>query len=376
MQSELAKKLLIVAVFLTFVMATPVASVASNTIKLGVAGVQSGDLAFYGTPTVKAAKLVVAQFNAKGGINGKKVELLVEDDVCDPEVAIDTATKLVADGVDVVLGHTCNRATKSALPIYKEAGVVVMSPSATNPDLTQSGSYPNFFRTIPSGDAQAKTEVYFAINKIGAKRIAIVHDNGDYGKGLAEFAKKIIENSGKAEVVFFEGFLPGVVDCIAIVKKIKRHGADAVIFGGYYPEASKIVSIMRKEHMKTAFIAGDRVKTDTFVKSTDENAEGVYVSGTTDNRANPLFVAAIDAHKITYNSAPGAFYSEAYSAALALLNAIDEADSTDMADVVKVLQTKNVDTPVGTIHFDAKGDAVGVGFAMFQVKNGKYVEVE
>ncbi len=376
MKSVLKKKLFVTAVALSFAMAIPVAGIAGDTIKLGVAGAQSGDLASYGLPTVNAAKLVVAEYNAKGGINGKKVELLIEDDVCKPEVATNTATKLVTDGVDVVLGHICSGATKAALPIYKEAGVVVMSPSATNPGLTQSGDYPNFFRTIASDDAQAKTEVDFAINVLGAKKIAVIHDKGDYGKGLAEFAKSFVEKSGKAEVVLFEGVTPGAVDYTAIVQKIKRKGADAVIFGGYHPEASKIVSMMKKKRMTTTFISDDGVKDDTFIKVAGKNAEGVYASGPQDNSKNPVSVAAIEAHKKAYNSDPGAFYENAYSAALALLNAIEKAGSTDMAAVVKALQAEKVETPVGNINFDAKGDAVGVGFAMYKVENGKYVEVK
>lgn len=376
MQSGFKKKLLVAAVSLGFAMAVPVAGMASDTIKFGVAGAQSGDLASYGLPTVKAAELVVAQYNAKGGINGKMIELLVEDDVCKPEVATNTATKLVTDGVHVVLGHICSGATKAALPIYKEAGVVVMSPSATNPGLTQSGDYPNFFRTIASDDAQAQTEVDFAINVIGAKKIAVIHDKGDYGKGLAEFAKKFIEESGKAEVVLFEGVTPGAVDYTAIVQKIKRKGSDAVIFGGYHPEASKIVSMMKKKRLNVTFISDDGVKDDTFIKVAGKNAEGVYASGPNDNSANPLSKAANDAHKKAYNEDPGAFYENAYSAALALLNAIEKAGSTDMAAVVKALQTEKVATPVGNIHFDARGDAVGVGFAMYVVKDGAYVEVK
>ncbi len=376
MRSGLQKKLFFAAVALGFAMVIPGSGIAADTIKLGVAGAQSGDLASYGLPTVKAAELVVAQINAKGGINGKMVELLIEDDVCKPEVATNTATKLVTDGVDVVLGHICSGATKAALPIYKEAGVVVMSPSATNPALTQSGDYPNFFRTIASDDAQAKTEVDFAINVIGAKKIAVIHDKGDYGKGLAEFAKLFIEQSGKAEVVLFEGVTPGAVDYTAIVQKIKRKGADAVIFGGYHPEASKIVSMMKKKRVNVTFISDDGVKDDTFIKVAGKNAEGVYASGPQDNSTNPLSTAAIEAHKKAYKEDPGAFYENAYSAALALLNAIDKANSTEMADVVKALQTEKVDTPVGNIYFDEKGDAVGVGFAMFQVKDGQYVEVK
>ena len=172
-------------------------------IKLGVAGAHSGDLASYGIPSVKAAELVVKDVNAKGGILGREVLLLVEDDACKPEVATNTATKLLSQGVDIVMGHICSGATKSALGIYKDSNIICMSPSATNPPLTQSGDYPNFFRTIASDDAQARLEVDFATDKLGLKKIAVIHDKGDYGKGLAEFAKEFIEKDGKAEVVSF-----------------------------------------------------------------------------------------------------------------------------------------------------------------------------
>ena len=98
-----------------------------------MAGAHSGDLASYGLPTVKAAELVVKEINAKGGILGRQVELLVEDDVCKPEVATNTATKLVSQKVNVVIGHICSGATKAALGIYKDAKIIVISPSATNP---------------------------------------------------------------------------------------------------------------------------------------------------------------------------------------------------------------------------------------------------
>ena len=143
---------LFITVFINvfMVMAMPGLGLAADVIKLGVAGPHSGDLASYGIPSVNAAKLVVKDINAKGGVLGKQVELFVEDDVCKPEVATNTATKLLSQKVDVVLGHICSGATKAALGIYKDAKIIVMSPSATNPALTQSGDYPNFYRTIAS----------------------------------------------------------------------------------------------------------------------------------------------------------------------------------------------------------------------------------
>ena len=352
------------------------AGLAADTIKLGIAGAHSGDLASYGLPSVKAAELVVKDINARGGILGKKVELLIEDDACKPEMATNTATKLVSKKVDIVMGHICSGATKAALGIYNDARIIVMSPSATNPELTQSGQYPNFFRTIASDDAQAKLEVDFAINRLKVKTIAVLHDKGDYGKGLAEYARKFAAATKNVKVVLYEGITPGAVDYSAIVQKIKQSGAEAVIYGGYHPEAASIVSQMRKKGMKTIFISDDGVKDITFIKVAGKNAEGVYATGPKDTSKNPLAIAANEAHKKTYGSEPGAFYLNAYAATQAILNAIQKAKSTDYTKVSNALHTYAVDTPLGKIKFDKKGDAIGAGFTMYQVRNGVYVEVK
>jgi len=365
---------LMIAAFTVFMVSGTV--LAADTIKLGVAGAHSGDLASYGIPSVKAAELVVKECNANGGILGKKVELLVEDDVCKPEVATNTATKLVSEGADVVMGHICSGATKAALPIYKDAGIICISPSATNPPLTQSGDYPNFYRTIASDDAQARLEVDYALDVLKAKKIAIIHDKGDYGKGLAQFAKEFLEEDQRAEVVLYEGVTPGAVDYSAVVQKIRHKKADAVIFGGYHPEASKIVMQMRKKRMKTYFISDDGVKDDTFIKVAGKYAEGVFATGPRDTSSNPLAIAANAAHQKEYGADPGAFFLNAYAATQALLKAIENAGSTDYDAIEKALKTKYVETPLGKIKFDDKGDAIGIGFAMYQVKNGVYEEIK
>ncbi|MHB8908851.1 MAG: branched-chain amino acid ABC transporter substrate-binding protein [Syntrophales bacterium] len=349
---------------------------AAETIKLGVAGAHSGDLASYGLPTVKAAEMVVKEINAGGGVLGRQVELLVEDDVCKPEVATNTATKLVSRHADAIIGHICSGATKAALGIYRDARLIAISPSATNPELTQSGLYPNFYRTIASDDAQARLEVDFAIGKLKVKKIAVLHDKGDYGKGLAEFAKRFIEESKQATVVLFEGVTPGAVDYSAVVQKIKRADAEAVIYGGYHPEASSIISQMRKKNMNTLFISDDGVKDDTFIKVAQKYAEGVYATGPKDTTKNPLAIAAIEAHKKAYGADPGAFFLNAIAATRAILNAIQKAGSADYDAVGRALRTQLVETPLGKIRFDRRGDAIGVGFSLYQVRKGVYVEVK
>ncbi len=345
-------------------------------IKLGVAGAHSGDLASYGIPSVRAAQLVVKKRNALNGVNGRQIEVLVEDDVCKPEVATNTATKLVTDKAHVVVGHICSGATKSALGIYKESGIIAMSPSATNPALTQSGDYPNFYRTIASDDAQARLQVDFALDKLGLTKLAVLHDKGDYGKGLAEFAKGFLEADSRAEVVLYEGITPGAVDYSAVVQKVKRSEAEAVIFGGYHPEASKIVTQMRKKGMDTIFISDDGVKDVTFIKVAGEFAEGVYATGPVDTSKNPIAMEAIEAHKQEFGEDPGAFYLNAYAATQALLNAIEKSGSTDFDVLKNTLQSEWVATPLGIIKFDERGDAIGVGFAVYQVQSGNFATIE
>jgi ABC-type branched-subunit amino acid transport system substrate-binding protein len=163
---------------------------SADTIRIGVAGAHSGELASYGLPTVNAVKLVVDDINSNGGLLGKQIELVIEDDVCKPEVATNTATKLVSEKVVAVIGHICSGATESALGIYKAADIVCISPSATKTELTTTGEYPNFFRTISNDAAQAKLQVIFAINTLHVKKVAIIHDKQAYGKGAATLSKQ------------------------------------------------------------------------------------------------------------------------------------------------------------------------------------------
>ena len=372
------KKILLFALILgmSLFVITSCAKKNAGPIKIGVAGPQSGDLASYGIPTAKAAQIVVDDVNKAGGVLGRKIELIVEDDVCKPEVATNIASKLVGDGVVGVIGHICSGATKAALGTYKESKIPVISPSATNPALTQSGEYPNFFRTIASDDAQARTEVNFALDKLKLTKIAVLHDKGDYGKGLAEFAKKFLEADPRATVVLFQGITPGAVDYSAVINKINNSGAQAVIFGGYHPEASKLVSQMKKKNMNVVFISDDGVKDDTFIKVAGKYAEGVYASGPKDTSANPLAQAAIKEYENKFGDKPGPFYLNAIAATEALINAIKVAGSTDYDAVTKALRNNYVDTPLGKIKFDKRGDALGVGFAMYHVENGKYVELK
>jgi len=345
-----------------------------GTIKIAVVGPHTGDLASYGIPTIKAAELVVADWNAKGGVLGKQIELVIEDDVCKPEVAANSAAKVVGEGVVAVIGHICSGATKSAMGIYNEANIPAISPSATNPPLTQSGDYPNFFRTIAPDDAQAATDAEFISKTLGLKKVAVLHDKQDYGKGFADFTVESLKALG-VETILYEGITAGAVDYSAILTKIANSDAEGIVFGGYHPEASKLVQQMSQMGLDIPFISDDGVKDNTFIQVAGEYAEGVYASGPMDTSDNPMSQKATADHKAEYNEDPGAFFINAYAATIALLTAIENAGSTDGLEIMKALRSSYVDTPLGSISFDEKGDAIGVGFAVYQVQNGAYVEL-
>lgn len=345
---------------------------AADTIRIGVQGAHSGDLAGYGMPSLNAFRLVAKEYNEAGGLLGKQIELIPQDDQCKPEVATNAATKLISDKVAMVLGPTCSGATKASLPIYKEANMIVISPSATTPALTQSGEYPTFFRTIAADNDQAALGVDFIINKLGAKKVAILHDKGDYGKSYAGFVRDYLKD--KADVVLFEGITPGAVDYSPIIQKVR--GADVLVFGGYHPEAAKLVQQMRMKRISIPFVSEDGVKTETFLQVAGKDAEGVYASSAKDVSALPLYKKATEQHQKEFGTETGNFYMQAYSAAKTMFEAIKAAGSTDADKVMAALRNNMVDTPLGTFKYNNKGDAEGVGFSMYQVQNGQFVEVK
>ncbi len=358
------------------VMPAPHPRPVGETFKIGLVGPYTGDLAPYGIPTRDGVIMLAEALNAEGGLLGKLVELLVMDDQCKPEVAANVATSLVSQGAHMVIGHICSGSSKAAMGIYREAGIVAISPSATNPPLTQSGDYPNFYRTIAPDDLQGKLAATFATEVLGAKKIAVIHDKGDYGKGFADFAKQFVEADGKAQVVLYEGVTPGAMDYSAVVQKIRREGADTVVFGGYHPEASKLISQMKNKRVIAAFVGPDGVKGKGFLEIAGKDAEGVYATGPMDVSKYAMNQEIRQAFVDKYGKEPGTFFDQGVAAWQAAINAIQMAEGTDYVKLGAALKNNYVETCVGKIKFHENGDAEGVGFSIYQVRDGVFVQVQ
>ena len=349
-------------------MLSPVA--AAETIKIGVAGAFSGDLASYGVPVKNAVELAVRDINAKGGILGRQLEMVAEDDVCEPNTAANVANKLASEKVVAVIGHLCSGATKAALPVYKNANIIAVSAASTNPDLTLDGNNPNFFRTIAHDATQANLQVEFAVNKLKVKKAAVIHDKQDYGKGLAELVKAGLEKND-VEVVLFEGITPGAPDYAALISKLKEAGASrkgtAVFYGGYHPEASKIVTAARKKRNNAYFISGDGVKDPSFLNATGRYSLDYFVTAPVDTSSLPLAISFANSYRAAFGEEPGTFSLQGYAAVVAIADAIEKSGGTEYESLRQNLHSGHYATPIGDIYFDEKGDVIGAGFAVFQV---------
>lgn len=342
---------------------------SSEPIKIGVTGPFSGDLASYGIPTAEAVKIIAKKVNDAGGIDGRQIVVVEEDDMCDPNQSTTVASKLVAEKVVAVVGPICSGATQSAMPTYVSAEIPVISPSSTNPSLAEN--YDGFFRTIAADDIQGVRQAEFLAKDLGLKNIAVIHDQQDYGRGLAESAKENLEKLN-ANILLFEGVTVGAVDYSAIVSKIINSKAEAIVYGGYDADGSKLLIQLRAKGFKGAFIAGDGFKGAQFLKLAGESAEGAYASGPADYSTVPKYQEAMQEYEDMKGEVAGSFYAEGYAAMSILVETLKAGKLTG-PDIKAYLQSGQVfDTSVGEITFDEIGNSASAKFDIYQVKNGKF----
>jgi branched-chain amino acid transport system substrate-binding protein len=321
----------------------------------------------------------VLKTNAAGGLTGRQIEVVKEDDGCDPALASTAATKLAGSGVKVVLGHTCSGATNSALSVYG-SNMLLISPSATAVSLTESGQHPYFFRTIMRDDAQADLQVEF-VKKRGFKNVAILHDKGDYGKALADRAKAGFEadKASGVKVVLFDGVTSGAVSYEAVINRLRDRKADVLLWGGYYADASKLATQMRDKKLDTVIVGPDGLKNEEYIKLAGAAAEGSFATGPTDfsKGSSPAVDAALEDHGKRHSEETGPYFFYAIAASEALFAAIEKAGGdADLEAIKKNLQENTVDTVMGPVRFDAKGDNIGAKPTMFEIMNGQFVVVE
>ncbi len=254
-----------------------------NEIKIGVAASLSGPSAKQGQGIVNGVSIAVDRWNAEGGVNGKQIVLIQKDDQENPDVAVEVANAMIQEKVCLVIGHLDSSCSLSASEIYKEAGIVMVTPGSTNPQVTDREGFNNVFRLCGRDDHQGKAAAVYLMNlQVGVEepaKVAVVRDGTTYGDGLADQFKKFYELLSNQQVGLEEGITREMEDYTALVAAIKEGESDYLYFGGVYNDAVRLLSAMREAELETILVTGDGCfDPELIALAGAEVAEGVIVT--------------------------------------------------------------------------------------------------
>jgi branched-chain amino acid transport system substrate-binding protein len=351
-------------------------------IKIGMGAPMTGDNAAFGQDISQAAMIALSD---AGQFNGFSFELVAEDDGGNAEGGAAIANKLVADPQVVAIeGHIFSGATAAAMPIYEAAGLPMMSPSATNPGLTQGGS-PVFNRCVFTDAAQGKFAAEYLYNKLAVRKLAIVHDGQAYGQGLAQVVSDEFTALG-GTVVAFQAITPGESDYSATLADLASKSPEALFYGGYTGEAVVIVNLMKQSGLTgVTFFGDDGTFGQDFLDRTGANGEGAY-STSLIPASSPAKTAFDAAYLAAYGQPAGKLspYSwTAYDAGAVLVKAIESvavlgSDGNLYVPratlVAAVRATSGYQGLSGDITCDATGECSASGPVFNIDQGGKWVE--
>jgi branched-chain amino acid transport system substrate-binding protein len=350
---------------------------AAEPIKIGLMAPLTGSWASEGQEMRRNVELLAAEQNAKGGLLGRQVQVVVEDDGGDPRTASLAAQRLSTQGVVAVIGTYGSAVTEASQTIYDEAGIIQVANGSTAVRLTEKG-LEHFFRTCPRDDEQGRVGAA-ALEKSGAKRIALLHDNSAYAKGLADEINAILKQR-KAEVVFFDALTPKEQDYSAILTRLKGANPDIVFFTGYYPEAGLLLKQKRQMGWKVPFIGGDAVNNPDLVKiAGKEAAQGFrFLSPPVPKDLDtPEAKAYVATYQKKFGEAPSSIYGVlAGDGFRVVARAVELAKATEAPKLRQALVGQVKDFPgfTGKISFNEKGDRVGELYRVYAVDaNGNFV---
>ncbi|MFQ5455769.1 MAG: branched-chain amino acid ABC transporter substrate-binding protein [Nitrospirota bacterium] len=341
-----------------------------SIIRIGVAGPMTGDQSKMGIDLKNGIELAITEWNEKGGVLGKKIELLIEDDQHDPKQAVIVANKLVNSGVAGIIGHWNSSASIPASAVYYKAGIPMITPASTNPRLTEQKFF-NVFRVCGRDDQQGHIAADFVINSLKKKRLAILHDKTTYGQGLADEFKRSIKD--KAEVVYYGSIIQGDKEFRGILTTVKNVNPDLIYFGGIYPEAGLLIKQARELGLNMEMMSGDGVIDQKFIEIAGEAANGTYLTFSPDPAKIPYAKKFLEKYHKRYGE-HGPYSIYAYDATNILLKGIADAGTTDGKKVSDAIRNITYDGALGKIEFDERGDVLESPYIVWVTKNGKFEE--
>jgi branched-chain amino acid transport system substrate-binding protein len=363
------------------------AAVAATALSIGVAwaqevevataGPMTGGDAIFGEQMKRGAEMAVKDINDAGGLLGKKLKLEIGDDQCEPKQALPVANSFVQKKVVFVAGHYCSGVSIPASAVYAENNILQITPASTNPRLTDEAKakgWKTVLRSCGRDDIQGVVAgKYLAANYKG-KKIAILHDKTPYGQGIADETKKNMNAAGVKEALY-DSFQKGDKDYTALVSKMKQMGIDVVYVGSYHTETGLLMKQSREQGFGAQFIAEDALVTDEFWKIAGPAGEGLIMTFAPDPIENPKAKAVVEKFmKDGYK--PEGYTLYTYAAFQVWAAAVKAAKTFDPQKVAAQIHGKTIDTVIGPLKYDDKGDVTNSEYVWYKWHDGKYAQIK
>lgn len=366
MEVKMKKISIVVLLFISY------SVIFSNTIKIGVITPLSGPIAIYGEAVLKGIQLKTEEINDSGGIDGIKVELIIEDNQGDSKEAVNIAKKMInIDGIQALLGPVISTNSLAVAPIMQEKGIPMITPTGTNSEITKVGDY--IARTCFIDEFQGVVMANFASNNLDAKTaVSMIDLNSDYSKRLTEEFTKVFENNS-GEIVAEVSYAANDVDFTSQLTKIKSKKPDVIFIPGYYNEVSLIVKQARDLKIDSVFLGGDGWDNGKLFKIAGDAINGSFInthfSSESDDKDIQNFLKN---YKDRFREGPSVLAALGYDAAGVMFEAIKGLDEITSENIKKAVNsTKNYDGITGTITIDENGNAQKSAFIL-KAQDGKF----
>jgi branched-chain amino acid transport system substrate-binding protein len=331
-------------------------------------------MSWIGEQHQRGVEAAVSEINAGGGVLGEPLKIVEADDYCDAQQAVAAANKLIAYRVEVVVGHNCSGAAIPASKVYADAGLLMITGTATNPIITDQG-FRQTFRMVARDTLQGKMAATYMAEHLADQKIAILHDGEGYGKGLAEATRAELNRRGVTEVLYAQ-VTPGKADYSGTLDKLQADGIDVLFYGGYTPEAALLIRQARDRGYDLQLIGSDSLVTEYFWRVAGPAAVGVRFVSMADPRTNAA-AAPVVAKLRAQGYEPEGFTLYSYAAVEVWAQAVEKVGTLDTDAVAKALRTEEFDTVLGRIGFDENGDVYGYDpFVWYVWQEGEYVPLE
>ena len=344
---------------------------SSGSILIGVPVPLSGSLASAGTDIVHGAQLAASAINSSGGVLGRKIQIVPQDDACLASTGSQAAQKLISQGIAAAAGGYCSTAAFPELEAFHRAGIPYVMDASTNPQLTEQG-FAEAFRTIGRDDEQGPIAASYITSYLHATRVAVGNDNTTYAKGLANSTVAALRKDG-AQVVFNNALTPGQSDYTSFLTKIGQSKPQVFYYTGYFPEFGLLLKQAKQLGLKFTMMGGDANNDPTLIKTAGSAATGAMM--TTAPLAQFLTSAKgyVSAYQAGYGTGPGPYSTYEYDAVGVVAQAIKDAGSTTPSKITAALKTISYNGITGAFHFNGVGDRQPVNYIVITVQNGQFV---